>query len=82
MEKSLSDQDFEPDNFATHEDDKKGPTQRLSFSLQEDVDSLPVLRNDTAWDFVDLDRGRSWPPVYMVDVNPDNFRSDIATARV
>lgn len=72
VETVLAEYDFEPDEFAS----KDGAAARLPNRLSAGVSAatVPVLRRNTAWDFVDIDTGRTRPPVYTVDLTDENFK--------
>lgn len=72
VEKVLSDYDFEPDEFSTSETAKAREPNRMSVAIADST--VPVLRRDANWNFVDIDLEGKRPPVYTVELMDDNYK--------
>ena len=72
VENVLAEYDFEPDEFSTKDSAAARQPNRLSAGVS--ATTVPILKRNTAWNFADIDSGRTRPPVYIVDLTDDNFR--------
>jgi hypothetical protein len=64
VEKVLSDQNFEPDEFATDENPKASWNGSRPFTVQAALPTTPLVTRNANWDFDSADEPR--PPIFTV----------------
>lgn len=74
VEKVLADHDFEPDDFSADDTSKMRNSNRMSNVVGDATQGTTVLKRDTNWDFIDIERSQSRPPIYTIDVLVDDYK--------